>query len=38
MAANGDGERRLHFALLEELAALSQQKGGELDGAVQTLR
>lgn len=41
MAANGTdagAEKRLQFALLEELAALSQKKGGELDAAVESLR
>jgi len=33
-----DAERRLHFALLEEVAALSQQKDGALDSAVESLR
>lgn len=44
-AANGStdagaaAERRLQFAMLEELAAMSQKQGrGELDGAVASLR
>lgn len=40
MASNGttEADKRLQFALLEELAALSQAKDGALDGAVKDLR